>query len=1399
MTFDRPDPIKPPELTPLAGPIICPKGGVICLEMDLRSTPVVNIDFRDAQQSRIPLHLSLRRADRVLVANRWDHAGWRRELAFAAPLERRLHDLHLVFDGGAVLGCKVTLWLDGQRLGQLDSAPRPDRRGRMGLRRGFPALDQLHWMTWPDGLRSYRHLGQAGTSGPYLTPQMEVAWQGATAADALDLGDGGPWLEMLPIPSPGTALAGAVRYAMVPGRVWAGHEGESVTLTIRSPDGAGRTSLTLRRADIVAMLHKPEILWTLQRDRFACLQMLEHVHHARLWADVPAPAFALLQAQTMRPGLSRFQPDAGPAGRLAPPNALTVAAFVSAVDAFHAALAEQPSCDPLALFQQLVAAHHLPPPDIRALALQLSEWFCLHADPIALAQTALDLEVNLWRMPKDHWGDIAALPFLWAAGDWSGVLAALRDYPARSKGWVVTPALGWIATALGQDLPDLTGTRPPFRQRVSMMTALLELVAALSRSHQSQTGCLRLIQGVLDMLESLPTLLDWCESRFPELALKAFGLMPEFWDNVHARGGMGQIPELAALAQRFQDLRRAFEQADGKALWQNVLPFAQRDIAGNERVLRMASAAPFLPIAPDGMPDLAQIAGILPMPLVHETALRWLAAPRTDTARNALALDPSHPAHRAACAGLQNAANDVARPATSGVGVRLGTAVQTCLRQLAQGQAPGAAEILALIPRAQALATPEAGYVGCAALLALAEGLGRHGKHQLATNCIDAVLTVFAPPHPQPLRGHPALELALARFDDCCCDSALKARLRNVIAPDPALATPQGADSHAVALRARANPFADTLVTLISCRKYLSSRVPEIQAAWGDALAQFNIPMVTVVGRAADQPAAGATQLDGALLELDAPDEYEGLPQKMLALAEWARTKTGFSRIFKIDDDCFLNVEAMFSDPAFLTVPYYGRPLRRNSGDMDRAWHMARSVSPRGRLELDKSPEPSVYADGGAGYCLARPALFALKDARAMPRGRALEQISFMEDKLIGDLLALRGQEVAGPNYAISIFRKSAAGLPPLPQYENSFLPFAGSQIKLAHLDAGGAPLQARSALASPWPMPMKLWPCHMPARLGWAKNVLDLVSPAHRLEQAGSAPVAVISVMRNERFMLDHFLAHYRNLGVGAFLIADNGSDDGTLEHLAQQPDVAVFTTDTPYNLSRYGVTWQETLMAQFRAGRWSLLADADELAFWTLPDVQGHVHGHLPELLARPEFRDAEAVRLFMLDMYPKGPLSAVQFQRAPFAEAGCIDKLPLRAGWLGRGPWSNSATVTSALRHRLMAQAGAPARANLFVAQKYALLRYHPFLQLSAGLHYIRGARVAAPALGFGHFKYHAEFHAKARTEAARGQHFNNAEEYRKYQTLLAEGRDSLFDPTQSVRLEDCAFLQQLCQLG
>ncbi|MDG1068833.1 MAG: glycosyltransferase family 2 protein, partial [Sulfitobacter sp.] len=472
------------------------------------------------------------------------------------------------------------------------------------------------------------------------------------------------------------------------------------------------------------------------------------------------------------------------------------------------------------------------------------------------------------------------------------------------------------------------------------------------------------------------------------------------------------------------------------------------------------------------------------------------------------------------------------------------------------------------------------------------------------------------------------------------------------------------------------NPMFDTIVTVFSCIPYLDTRIPEMRSGWLSLLEDLSVPYVVVVGN-------GDGTRNGDIVHLDAPDDYEGLPQKTLAAIKWVHDNTRFGHMLKIDDDCFLNAPLFFGALSYRKFDYYGRRLYRAAGQMDRKWHQSKSSSLRGQLDLDKSPEPSEYTDGGTAYALSRTAMAAALTAANSAQGRELIALSFMEDKMLGDLLALQGIRPADEDYRIALRRRTYGAATPVPMWQNSFFASATADIQLVHLDTHLDQTAALARLDTPGLWPRKIWPSYQDTTLGYQSNALELISSEATVARARTADVAVVACMRNEMFMLPQFLAHYRKLGVSAFLIADNCSDDGTLEYLQQQPDVALFSVDTDYNLSHYGVAWQQAMMSAFRMGKWSLVADADELLVWQEKQTQT-----LGELLKTSDFEHANAARIFMLDMYPQGPLEQADFAtQSPFEQAGFADRVPFLTNTLSRGPYSNQPGWTSALRHRLI----------------------------------------------------------------------------------------------------------------
>lgn len=311
---------------------------------------------------------------------------------------------------------------------------------------------------------------------------------------------------------------------------------------------------------------------------------------------------------------------------------------------------------------------------------------------------------------------------------------------------------------------------------------------------------------------------------------------------------------------------------------------------------------------------------------------------------------------------------------------------------------------------------------------------------------------------------------------------------------------------------------------------------------------------------------------------------------------------------------------------------------------------------------------------------------------------------------------------------------------------------------------------------------PPRIWPTDRAPSLAGARGSQQLVRLRDPFAGApmGEDEVGVFAVARNERVLMPHFLAHYRALGVRRFTIADNLSVDGTREYLLAQPDVTLYSADTPYKLSHYGVAWQQAMLAAHAQGRWALVVDIDELLVW--PGCESE---SLAARCARLQAQGHDAALALMVDMYPAGPLDGADFERgAPFAEAPCFDAVPARRWRLGSGAFSNSPSYVSNARHRLLP--GSPP--NHYTAQKVPLVRYQPFVRWSEGLHYAAGVQRAPEPMFLAHFKYHRGFRAKVEEEVARKQHYNDAEEYRKYRALWTEAHGMMFDPAISRRYVD-----------
>lgn len=1155
-----------------------------------------------------------------------------------------------------------------------------------------------------------------------LVPPLSIVAEGIGEANAhLRVEPGG---KLLPLAS----LAPGVAKAALPGHIWVadGRIVSPVSLQLVLDGRPIGRPLHLRRRDLISGIEDALFDTDPRCDSLAALQALEHATSANIGIDDLAPEIRTRFQQAS----DLFGRSAGLYPQVAAPPALSPSAVggLSRVVAQVTATTGTPPPYPelVRLFEQY--GHQ--DDGIVSELLQLADPYCAHDRFEVLWQghQARVARPVVWS--GEVWRDALALPFLARQGDMASVARVLHSLADSTDCWFSIPPLArtmrYLAARDSEDLPT--------PQMDAVIRAFQHLLRRKASGYWGISGH-RQLAGAVASISTDPRFAD---PDFDAFVLAQFGDTADFWSCIDeaSRDGRRLSEVIQAGWAQFRQL--AVSQNTGFGKMPSALPARLTLEAELKAGLTERNNAATDPI--DGPDD-------------GEFALRMAAHPLGWEWQRKLPDDLSNL--------LKAATNSVPRSADAEPARAAVQAVKAWMNGPAATQ-----PTVKLSATLLKLAGKEHDHLGLALMVAMLQhsfSQGRCGEPGILVACLDTALRRGVDPHSPAVAG-PLRRLASLAIP------ALAQQLGDLgIVPRPAQ------PRHP--LQDRASALYNTLVCIVSCQSHLETRVPVLTHGWIADLDKLGIPHLIVVG-------GGDGKIAGDVLHLDAPDDYEGLPQKTLALVNWVASETEFDHMLKIDDDCYLNVDRYFGDLAHRRYDYFGRVLKRCPGELDRRWHVNRPGADRQEIRLDKSPEPSSYADGGSAYALSRRAMRAISEEADSAAGRELTSLSLMEDKLIGDLLARRGIHPAGTDYDTAVRRRGSASGLPVSRWQNGFYPSRHNPARVIHLDCTDDQRRARDLATKQGLWPPKIWPTYARAQLGNNTNAVELVSPVAKLARLNAAPLAVVSTVRNERDMLPVFLSHYRRLGVACFLVVDNCSDDGTLEYLADQPDVVVFSADTDYAQSHFGVAWQQAVLANLRQGQWSLVADADELAVF--PDWEER--GLWPFLRTSVE-ADADALRLFMLDLYPAGPLAQARVAPdAPFADLCWCDRVPFLRNSSYLGPFGSSPTWTSALRHRLLPGS----RPELFVAQKVALLRYQPCMRLSEGLHYVSGAKLAKQEMLFAHLKYSANFDVKARIEARRGQHFNGAEEYRAYLALLDKGDVGIFDAELSIHWKDCPFV-------
>ncbi len=284
-----------------------------------------------------------------------------------------------------------------------------------------------------------------------------------------------------------------------------------------------------------------------------------------------------------------------------------------------------------------------------------------------------------------------------------------------------------------------------------------------------------------------------------------------------------------------------------------------------------------------------------------------------------------------------------------------------------------------------------------------------------------------------------------------------------------------------------------------------------------------------------------------------------------------------------------------------------------------------------------------------------------------------------------------------------------------------------------------------------------------------------QLQSRQDRTAAISKEAILGFACVRNEAARLPYFMQHYRSLGVDHFLFVDNGSDDGTADYLAAQPDVSLWQTDHSYRLSRFGMDWLGWLQLKYGARHWCLTVDADELLIYPQHDSR-----KLPELTAWLDDQGRSSFGAMMVELYPRGPIGRNAYQPGtdPIAMLPYFDPDNYRSTWhpIHRNLW-----IQGGVRDRVFF-ASDPAKAPTL--NKTPLVKWQRRYSYVSSTHQILPRHlhdvfstaerdVMSGALL--HTKFLDLIVEKSKEEQIRRQHFENSAVYAEYHEALTKSPD------------------------
>ncbi len=288
-------------------------------------------------------------------------------------------------------------------------------------------------------------------------------------------------------------------------------------------------------------------------------------------------------------------------------------------------------------------------------------------------------------------------------------------------------------------------------------------------------------------------------------------------------------------------------------------------------------------------------------------------------------------------------------------------------------------------------------------------------------------------------------------------------------------------------------------------------------------------------------------------------------------------------------------------------------------------------------------------------------------------------------------------------------------------------------------------------------------------------------LNPMDSLNEVDPDEVVVLASVRDEALRIPDFVRHHRQLGVDRFIIVDNGSTDGTRDHLTGD-DIILLHTSDDYVTAGLGMRWMNEIVARLATGTWCIFLDADEQLVF--PGCETHC---VQELTAYLDDFGYDACAGFMLDMH------AATFEEQRSVREG--DRL------LDVCPWfTNDYRFQPLIESPYTTVRGGVREAQLGI--KYREQTKSPFVKAGSGVQFLSSshettpARIADLSTVLLHFKFLGDSLERAAIEAGWTPFSYYSNRVRDHQQSIGASDNFSYMSDSAVRFRDS---QQLIELG